>query len=124
MNIGTEQVYATQQRQSQTEVENLRNLDYRHMDKQKIKQVSQEFESLFVNELFKSMRGTVPKDDWLNGGLKQDIFEDMLYNKYAEMTSESGGVGLSDMIYKFLTQSYSENSAGNGNSAPQAGREA
>jgi len=67
-----------------------------------IKAVSREFESLFINQLFKSMRRTIPKSDWLNGGLKQEIFEDMLYDEYSKKISHAGGIGLGDMVYRFL----------------------
>ncbi len=111
MNIGTEQVFATEQNRSLEQIESFRGRDYRNMDKDKLREVSQEFESLFINELFKSMRKTIAKDEWLDGGLKQDIFEDMLYSEYAKMTSEAGGIGLGDMVYDFLSRSYGNNSA-------------
>ncbi|MCX7882642.1 MAG: rod-binding protein [Brevinematales bacterium] len=73
-----------------------------HPDEKRMREVAAEFESLFVNELFKSMRRTVPKSDYLKGGLRQDIFEDMLYQEYARKISHSGGLGLGEMVYKYL----------------------
>ena len=78
------------------------NLDYKKTDNKRLKEVSQEFESLFLNQMFKTMRNTIPKDDLLNGGLKQEIFEDMLYNQYAVNISKNGGIGLGDMVYRYL----------------------
>lgn len=124
MNIGTEQVFATEQNRSMDQIEGLRTRDFQNMDKDKLREVSQEFESLFVNEMFKSMRKTVAKDAWLDGGLKQDIFEDMLYSEYAKMTSKAGGIGLGDMVYDFLNRSYGDNSATTTNPVPGIDREA
>lgn len=70
--------------------------------KEDILKVSREFESIFINLLFKSMRKTVQKSDWLNGGLKEEIFNDMLDYEYSRMIAHSGGIGLGDMVYRFL----------------------
>jgi|YNPMSStandDraft_2_1061718.scaffolds.fasta_scaffold00069_24 flagellar protein FlgJ len=79
-----------------------------HADEKKMREVAAEFESLFINELFKSMRRTVPKSDFLNGGLRQDIFEDMLYEEYARKLSHNGGIGLGDTVYKYLLSTQKE----------------
>lgn len=78
------------------------------VDEKRMREVASEFESLFVNELFKSMRRTVPKNDYLRGGLRQDIFEDMLYQEYARKISHSGGLGLGEMVYKYLLSTQKE----------------
>ncbi|URA09156.1 rod-binding protein [Thermospira aquatica] len=77
-------------------------------DEKRMREVAAEFESLFVQELFKSMRRTIPKSDYLNGGLRQDIFEDMLYQEYARKISHSGGLGLGDMVYRYLLSTQKE----------------
>ncbi|MCX7820329.1 MAG: rod-binding protein [Brevinematales bacterium] len=84
------------------DINKLRNIDTKKLDKKQILSVSREFESLFINQLFKSMRKTIQKSDWLNGGLKQEFFEDMLYEEYSKKIAHSGGIGLGDMVYKFL----------------------
>lgn len=102
MQIGSESLFSASENLGSMKLDSLEKRNYRGMDEKKIKETSQEFESLFIEQLFKSMRSTVPKDEWLNGGLKQDIFEDMLYGEYSKMISKSGGIGLGDMVYKFL----------------------
>ena len=97
------QVFASKEKMNSDMVRSYQDRDYSKMDNNKLKSVSQEFESLFINQLFKSMRSTVPKDTWLNGGLKQEIFEDMLYEQYSQMISKRGGIGLGDMVYRYLT---------------------
>jgi peptidoglycan hydrolase FlgJ len=102
MQIGSEQLFASKEKMDLAKLSTYQNRDYKKMDENKMKAVSQEFESLFINQLFKSMRNTVPKDEWLNGGLKQDIFEDMLYDEYSKNISKKGGIGLGDMVYRYL----------------------
>jgi flagellar protein FlgJ len=102
MQIGSENLFSAGENLSNMKLDSLEKRNYKGMDAKKIKETSREFESLFIEQLFKSMRNTVPKDEWLNGGLKQDIFEDMLYSEYSKMISKSGGIGLGDMVYKYL----------------------
>ncbi len=102
MQIGSESLFKANENMKGDMLKSLKEKNYKGMDVKKIKETSQEFESLFIEQLFKSMRNTVPKDEWLNGGIKQDIFEDMLYSEYSKEISRSGGIGLGDLVYKFL----------------------
>jgi len=79
-----------------------KNINPEKLSKDELLKVCREFESLFINQLFKSMRKTIQKSGWLDGGLKQEIFEDMLYEEYSKIIAHSGGIGLGDMVYKFL----------------------
>ncbi len=102
MQIGSESLFSARESMENGRIDTLGKRNYKGMDEKKIRETSSQFESLFIEQLFKSMRNTVPKDEWLNGGLKQDIFEDMLYSEYSKLISKSGGIGLGDMVYKFL----------------------
>jgi flagellar protein FlgJ len=69
----------------------------------KLREVSLEFEALFVEQMLDSMRKTVHKEnDILDGGMAQDIFEDMLYQEYARIMSKTGSLGLADLVYQEL----------------------
>jgi len=68
-------------------------------DRTRLTAVAKEFESLFAKQMLDSMRDTLnPEADMLNGGMAQDIFDDMLYDEYARMIAESGTLGIADMI--------------------------
>ncbi|MGL4394840.1 MAG: rod-binding protein [Brevinema sp.] len=72
------------------------------------KAVAQEFESLFIEMMFKEMKKTVTKTNVFgeaNAG--QEIFDSMLGTEYAKISSKTGGFGLADMIEKSLNQSSS-----------------
>ena len=65
-----------------------------------LKAVAKEFESLFIKQMLDSMRATLNKeDDPLNGGMAQDIFEDMLYEEYSRAMAATGSLGVADLIY-------------------------
>jgi peptidoglycan hydrolase FlgJ len=65
----------------------------------RLEAVAKEFESLFAKQMLDSMRATLnPEEDMFNGGMAQDIFEDMLYDEYARVLSKTGGLGIAEMI--------------------------
>ena len=81
-----------------------KNINPEKLSKDELLKVCREFESLFINQLFKSMRKTIQKSGWLDGGLKQEIFEDMLYNEYALQMSKTANFGLAKTLYDQLSQ--------------------
>jgi Rod binding domain-containing protein len=64
--------------------------------------VSQEFEAIFIKQLLNVMRKSISKTGLMDGGMAEEIFEDMLYDEYAKKMAESGSFGIADMIYKQL----------------------
>jgi flagellar protein FlgJ len=63
--------------------------------------VCQDFEALFIKQMLDVMRKTINKqDDLLNGGMSQEIFEDMLYDEYAKKMAQTAQFGLAEMIYR------------------------
>lgn len=66
----------------------------------KLYEACQDFEAIFIKIMLNSMKKTVQKSGLQDGGMAEDIFEDMLYDKYAESMSRTAGLGIADMIYK------------------------
>ncbi|OHD57523.1 MAG: hypothetical protein A2014_04745 [Spirochaetes bacterium GWF1_49_6] len=102
--LGSEYLYSAQEKLSLSKATAMNQKNFSAMEDKQLKQVSDEFASLLIQEMYKAMRNTVPKDEWLNGGLKQDIFEDMLYTEYSRQSAYNGGLGLGKMIYDFLNR--------------------
>ena len=72
--------------------------------KSELYKVSQDFESLFIKQMLDVMRKTIHReDDLLNGGIGQDVYEDMLYGEYAKKMAATAQFGLADMIYRQLS---------------------
>ena len=61
-------------------------------------------ESLLLKQMLNVMRKSVEKTGLLDGGQAEEIFTDMLYDKYAEEMSRSQTLGLSKIIYGQLTE--------------------
>ncbi len=60
---------------------------------------SLEFEAIFIKQMLDVMRKTVQKDGLLDGGMSQEIYEDMLYDEYSKKMAESAQFGLAESIY-------------------------
>lgn len=59
-----------------------------------------ELECFFVKQMLSSMRNTVLKTN--ENDFAQDMYEDMLYDEYAESMTKNAGFGLADQIYLSL----------------------
>ena len=74
-------------------------------EKKKLYDTALEFQSLFINMMLKSMRSNLDKkNDMLHAGMKQDIFEDMLYDEYSKEMSKDPRFDLAKMIYEQLSE--------------------
>ena len=71
----------------------------------KLKEACRDFESLFIKQMLDTMRKTVDKGELLNGGMAENIFEDMLYDQYATKMADSGDFGIAKMMYNELAGS-------------------
>jgi flagellar protein FlgJ len=62
--------------------------------------VCKSFEAYFVEQMFKEMKKTVPTTGEENQYIT--YFQDMLYQEYAEDTTENGGIGIAKMLYESM----------------------
>lgn len=67
-----------------------------------LKEACREFETLFIKQMLDAMRSTVHKNPLIDGGQGEEIFEDMLYDEYADKMSRTANLGLQDMLYSQL----------------------
>lgn len=71
--------------------------------KKEIKEVCEDLEGLFLGELLKTMRQTVPESGLLGKGMGQEIYREMLDKELVKRMSHSGGFGLAQVLYQQLT---------------------
>ncbi len=67
-----------------------------------ILEAARQFESVFLHQVFKTMRTTVPQDGIGSGGFGGQVFTDMLDQQYAEQASATGSLGLAEIIARDL----------------------
>jgi soluble lytic murein transglycosylase-like protein len=63
-------------------------------------QAAQDFEAIFIHQMLKAMRNTVPKDEEMSTGRR--IFTEMLDEQIANTASRTGSFGLANIIYREL----------------------
>lgn len=68
-----------------------------------------DFESLFVNQMFKEMRKTIPKDGLIPTSQEQELFTGMFDEEVSKMISNSGRMGLAEMMFQQLRDKSSDN---------------
>ena len=71
-------------------------------DSGQLREACEEFESLFVKMMLDSMRKTLSDDTLIPKNSGEKLFEDKLYDEYAEKISHSAGLGIADMMYDQL----------------------
>ncbi|HBA35699.1 MAG TPA: flagellar assembly peptidoglycan hydrolase FlgJ, partial [Gammaproteobacteria bacterium] len=67
-----------------------------------IRQVAQQFESLFLNQVLKSMREASPGTD-IFASKSSLFYRDMLDKQLSVSLSSGGGIGLADVLVEQLT---------------------
>ncbi len=71
----------------------------------KLQAVCADFESIFIEQVFKQMRNSLKIDkSILHGGMAEDIFTDMLYQEYSKEAAKRNSFGISGLLYDFLNQ--------------------
>ena len=74
--------------------------DSRHA---KLKKAAQQLEGVFIQQLYKSMRDTVPQQEGIvSGGAGEEIFTGLLDQHLAAETPKHWETGLSDALYRQL----------------------
>lgn len=72
-------------------------------DDEKLKAACQEIEAIFVYEMLKQMRASIPKGGLIPEGTGEKIYRDMLDEEYSKIISKSpDNLGLSDLLYQQL----------------------
>jgi len=82
-------------------------------DKPDGRKVAEEFESLFISYMLRSMRNTVERgdDDFIPESMGEKIYTDMLDGEYAKIIASNGSLGLADLIYKEIERNEDGESA-------------
>ncbi|WHH57596.1 rod-binding protein [Petroclostridium sp. X23] len=73
-------------------------------DEEKLRDACKEFETVFINMMYKQMRATVPKWDIVPESFAKQTFESMLDEEFAANASKGQGTGLGEMLFKQLSR--------------------
>ena len=74
-------------------------------DNSELRDVAEQFESVFINMMLKTMRSTIPEGQgYIEKSNATQTYETMLDEEMSKNMAKGGGLGLSDMIYKSLVK--------------------
>ena len=73
---------------------------------EKIDEVAKMYEKQFLREMVKAMRGTVSDSGLVPQSMGEKIYRSQMDEEYVEQWGNSGGVGMSDMIYTQIMDRY------------------
>lgn len=68
-------------------------------EKERLKKACQDFEALFTNQIFKTMRQSGFKSDFIKKGMGEEVFTEMLDSEFSKVAAEKSEGGLGDMLY-------------------------
>lgn len=66
----------------------------------KLKETCQQFESLFLSQLFTQMRKSIPKSNLFGEGKDEEMFGSMLDQERAKAWAQADGIGLANLLYQ------------------------
>lgn len=75
-------------------------------DEKKLKEACRNFEAIFINMMFSQMKKTVEKANLFGESYAEDMYNDMLIEKYSEELSKNKGIGLGDVMYRQLVKNF------------------
>ena len=72
----------------------------KEQEDKKLKDACTQWESLLIKMMYTSMKKTVDKSGLIDGGQAEEIFDDMLTDKYAENFANTKSLGLAEILYR------------------------
>ncbi|MGM0502655.1 MAG: rod-binding protein [Bacillota bacterium] len=95
------QARQAQKQQRDSKVEQLKK-NNKEPEKDKLKQLTQEFESIFISMMYKQMDKAGFKSDLIKPGLSEDVFKDMYYDEIAKKAALKEDIGIAESMYQQL----------------------
>lgn len=69
-----------------------------------LRKASKMYEKQFLQEMMRAMRKTVEHSEFSKPSMAEKIYQDEMYEQYAEKWVDGGGNGLADQIYRELKE--------------------
>lgn len=103
-------VYANAANQSASKLQNqIKGTDYSQADKDELLEACKQFEAYFVEQMYKSMLKTIPKNEDTSNYTStiMDYYQDQMVQSIAEETTNGqNGLGLAQMLYEQMKRNY------------------
>lgn len=86
------------------EVSSVGNKELSANNLEKLENAASQFESLFMDLMLQSMRKTVQKSGFMDGGHAEELYRSLLDSEYAKIMAQTNMTGLSQKIVEQLLQ--------------------
>jgi len=74
------------------------------VERHKLREACKKFEAIFIEYMLKTMRKSIPKTTLFKRENAEEIYTYLLDQMIAEKVAESKGLGISDILYKELSE--------------------
>ncbi len=74
------------------------------MEERKLEKVCLEFEAIFINQILKAMRKTIPQSGFFKKESGRELFESLFDSEISRIVSQKGGFGLGKILYKKMIE--------------------
>jgi len=71
-------------------------------DPEQLREVAQQFEAIFIQQMYKEMRNTIPDDGLIQRGNADDVYTQLQDFEAAKITAQQGGIGLAELMMQQL----------------------
>ena len=71
---------------------------------EKLRESAQQFEAIFIQQMYKEMRKTIPDDGLIPRGNADDVYTQLQDFEAAKVTAQQGGIGLADLMMQQLVK--------------------
>ncbi|MGN1147946.1 MAG: rod-binding protein [Lachnospiraceae bacterium] len=101
-------LYQTQASQTASKLEGQLKSDYSQATDEELMDACKQFESYFVEQMFKEMMKTVPESDTTSSYTSNlmDYYKDNLVQELASSSTEQNSLGLAQMLYEQMKRNY------------------
>lgn len=85
------------------------NSDLSKATEEELMDVCKDFEAYFIEQMFKAMQKMVPESSQeMSSSTKQlqDYYKEQMTQSFAEQSTESGGLGIAQMLYEQMKRNY------------------
>ena len=65
----------------------------------KLKDACQQFEGLFLSQILKEMKKSIPKNEE-DKKQEKEMYEEIMYDEIAKSMAASGGIGMANVLYQ------------------------
>jgi Rod binding domain-containing protein len=72
----------------------------KRIDEGKLKKACGDFESIFISQMLKEMRKSIPKSGLLDGGGQQDMYLSLFDEELSKSLAKRGGIGVGKILYQ------------------------